>query len=385
MGARAIIFAGMLLWCCPQLVAGAYGTMPVVVTLEKNTAFEANQSQPEFNLVSSCMNPSWTLFESAHSNHSHRDGDECRCYDDRFIATSQTCMACFENVPGSCINTTAVTSADCSSVPDKLEFVAEVDISLLGFNEVKQEAYKSAVAKSLQVEAAAVMITEYYLAGSRRRLLAARKGLMVKTKVLVPPGKMPEVSVPALAATLQSEMRHVGIDMGGISDLGVKLEFRASLVGTAMEFFGIQSAWDSAVANSFQVELVAVSTIQIYNESTPDFSRRRLLAATPIVMVKTEVLVPPDRVPHVSGTALAAALQSKMQDVLPMVVTYSPLANVSLVRVLDQITRKELRDDAIHLQVPPLALQGRLVVFLGVRSKDLRLFAKRAEGEHPAR
>jgi len=322
MRARAIISAGMLLWCCPQLVAGVYGTMPAVVTRVENAAFEADQSQPEFNLVSSCMHPSWTLFESAH-------GDECRCYDDRFIVTSKTCMACLQDVPGICSDTTAVTSGDCSPLPVELDFVAEVDINVEEFNEGKQEAYKSAVAKSLQVEPAAVMITQYYSAGSRRRLLEATKGVIVKTKVVVPPGKMPDVSETALAATLQREMEKVEIKISGIKDVGVattepvadtpapvlstpvKLEFQASVVGNALEFLGKQSAWESAVANSFQVELAAVTVTNIDGSG---FSRRRLLATTDTVIVHNKVLVAPERVPDVSETALAATLQSEMQD-----------------------------------------------------------------------
>jgi len=296
------------------------------VTLEPNTAFKTDPSQREFNVVSSCLHPTWTLVEAALSNHSHRDGDECRCYDDRFSATSKTCMPCFADVPGSCNVAAAVTSGACSpaSAPVKLRFVAGVVGTMADFY-VKKQAYISAVAKGLRVEPASVTVTDFYLAGSRRRLLAATE-VMVETEVLVAPETVPDASGAALANTLSAGMQEEGIEIAAISGVTstpaepddvpivlsapVRLEFEASVVGSIMEFVGNQDAYKLAVANSLMVELAAV-TIDSFSVAG---SRRRLLAATPEIMVVTKVVVPPERVPDVSGPALVDTFRSQMQS-----------------------------------------------------------------------
>ena len=353
MRARAVLTRAVLLLCYSQGVAtGGYATMRAVVTLENNTAFAAGQSQREFNAVSSCLYPSWTLVQSALSNHSHRDGDECRCYDDRFNGTSKTCMACFAEVSGRCSDPSAVTSGACSSdppestpppaspgppestpppappAPVRLEFVASVVGTVLEFL-ANQQAYEVAVANSLQVEPAAVRVKRFYLAGSQRRLLQATPEVMVETEVVVAREAVPDLTGAALAATLDGEMRAAGIEIGAISNVGVaaievvttttttpaelsapvRLEFVASVVGSVMEFMASRQAYEAAVANSLQVERAAVKTPRFYLAG----SQRRLLAASSEVMVETEVLVPPERVPDVSGAALVAALQGEMQ------------------------------------------------------------------------
>jgi hypothetical protein len=319
--------------------------MRAVVTLEQNDAFRTDPSQREYNAVSSCLHPTWTLVEAALSNHSNRDGDECRCYDDRFSATSKRCMPCYSDVPGSCDVAAAVTSGVCSSsvsAPVKLRFVAGVMGTIEEFN-LKKQAYISAVSTGLRVAPAAVTVTDLYLAGSRRRLLAATSEVMVETEALVAPETVPDATGAALTSTLSAGMQEAGIDIAAISGVTttpvepdeddnddddddndddddddvpivlsapVSLEFVASVVGSMMEFVGSQNAYKLAVANSLVVEPAAVT---IDSFSKPD-SRRRLLATTSEVMVVTRVVVPPERVPDVSGPALVDTFRSQMQS-----------------------------------------------------------------------
>ena len=345
-----VAHAILLLWCCPEFATGGYATMRAVVTLQRNPTVGAPR---EYNAVSSCLYPTWTLVEAALSNHSHRDGDECRCYDDRFSTASKTCMPCFEEVPGLCNVPEAVTSSVCSSAsaPVKLKFVAGVAGTIEDFS-AKKQAYISAVAKGLLVGPAAVAVTDVYLAGSRRRLLQATSEVMVETEVLVAPETVPGASGAALANTLSAAMQEEGIEIAGISNVGiesvyrtlahttttttataelvtttttptdpgvdyeppvlsapVRLEFVARVSGSMMEFIGNKEAYQVAVANSLVVEPAAVSISTFYSADL----RRRLLAAE--VMVETRVVVPPERVPDVSGPALVDTFRLQMANV----------------------------------------------------------------------
>lgn len=100
------------MWCHAQVASGGYGSLEPIVTFERNWAYTGASGESEFNLVSTCKYPGWILIPSALSNHSNRDGDECRCFDRRFEAASKTCRQCLGS--DDCGNTTMAFEGQCN-------------------------------------------------------------------------------------------------------------------------------------------------------------------------------------------------------------------------------------------------------------------------------
>lgn len=111
-GGAAPLSLALFMWCHAQVASGAYGSLEPIVTLERNWAYTEASGESEFNLVSRCRYPGWILFPSALSNHSNRDGDECRCFDHRFEAASKTCRQCLGS--DNCGNTTMAFEGQCN-------------------------------------------------------------------------------------------------------------------------------------------------------------------------------------------------------------------------------------------------------------------------------